>query len=108
MSKTDSITLWKNRIQSRKLSGLRVNDWCEQNSISRHAYYYWYRKLKGIKEEKGDVFAEVLPAPVAATPVEKVARSELLIAWKDFSISVTDQHAIPMAVELISRLEKPC
>lgn len=53
MSKTDSITLWRSRIQSRKLSGLKVNDWCKQNSISRHAYYYWYRKLKNIKEEQG-------------------------------------------------------
>jgi hypothetical protein len=52
MSKTDSITLWRNRIQSRKHSGLRVNDWCEKNSISRDAYYYWYRKLKDIKEDQ--------------------------------------------------------
>ena len=108
MSKTDSTTLWENRIQSRESSGLKVNDWCEQNSISRHAYYYWYRKLKGTKKEKGDVFAEVLPEPTAMIPVEKISRPEILISWKEFSISVTDQHAIPMAVELISRLEKQC
>lgn len=108
MSKTDSITLWRSRIQSRKLSGLKVNDWCKQNNISRHAYYYWHRRLKDIKEEQGDVFAEVLPAPAPMEPVEKIARPELLIVWKDFSISVTDQHAISMAAELLSRLEKQC
>lgn len=108
MIKTDSIALWKNRIQSRKLSGLKVNDWCEQNSISRDSYYYWYRKLKNIKEEQGDVFAEVMFEPAPIIPVEKVAKPEIIIAWKGFSISVTDQHAIPMAVELISRLEKQC
>jgi len=108
MSTTDSITLWKSRIQSRKLSGLKVNDWCEQNSISRHAYYYWYRKLKDIKVEHGDVFAEVMLEPAPMIPVEKVAKPEILIAWKDFSISVTDQHAIPMVAELLYRLEKQC
>ena len=39
-------------------------------------------------------------------PVEKVEIPEILIVWKDFSISVTDQHAIPMAAKLISRLER--
>lgn len=108
MSKAESIALWRGRIQSRKLSGLKVNDWCEQNSISRDAYYYWYRRLKDIKEEQGNVFAEVLLEPASMLPVEKVKKTEILIAWKDFSISVTDQHAIPMAAELISRLEKQC
>lgn len=106
MSKTDSITLWKSRIKSRKLSGLKVNVWCEQNGISRHAYYYWHRKLKDIKED--NVFAEVLLEPAPTVPVEKITRPELLITWKGFSISVTNQHAIPMAVELLSRLEKQC
>lgn len=108
MSKTDSIELWKSRIQSRKLSGLKVNDWCEQNSISRDSYYYWYHKLKDIKEEQGDVFTEVMFEPAPIIPVEKVAKPEILIVWKDFSISVTDQHVIPMVAELLCRLEKQC
>jgi hypothetical protein len=110
MSKTDSITLWRSRIQSRKLSGLKVNEWCKQNSISRYAYYYWFRKLKDIHEDQGDgdTFAEISLEPAPILPVEKVASPEILIAWKDFSISITDQHAIPMAAELLSRLEKQC
>ncbi|MDD3417922.1 MAG: hypothetical protein PHY47_28685 [Lachnospiraceae bacterium] len=108
MSNTNSITLWRNRIQNRKLSGLKVNDWCEQNSISRYAYYYWFRKLKDTREGQDEVFAEVSLEPVPILPVEKVERPEILIVWKDFSISVSDQHAIPMVAELISRLEKQC
>ena len=108
MSKSDSITLWRSRIQSRKLSGLKVNDWCKQNSISRHAYYYWYRKLKDIREEQNDVFAEVMLEPASMIPIEKAVKSEILITWKGFSISITDQHAIPMAAELLNRLEKLC
>jgi len=37
----DSITLWKQRIEGRKASGLKVDEWCNQNQISRHAYYYY-------------------------------------------------------------------
>lgn len=25
---------------------MRVDDWCTANDISRHAYYYWLRKLR--------------------------------------------------------------
>ena len=108
MSKTDSITLWRSRIQSRKLSGLKVNDWCEQNSISRDSYYYWHSKLKDIKKEQDDAFAEVLPAQAPMIPVGKVTEPKILITWKDFSISVTDQQSIPMVAEFLSRLEKQC
>lgn len=108
MSKADSITLWKSRIQSRKLSGLKVNDWCKQNSISRDSYYYWHSKLKDIKKEQDDVFVEVLPAPAPLIPVGKVTEPKITIEWKDFSISVTDQQSIPMVAELLSRLEEQC
>lgn len=110
MSTTDSVTLWRSRIQSRKLSGLKVNDWCEQNSISRHAYYYWNRKLKNIKEEEQEnTFSEVLMKEASAVPMKKeVAKPEMLITWKDFSITVTDPQAITMAAELLHRLEKQC
>lgn len=108
MSTTDSVTLWRNRIQNRKLSGLKVDDWCEKNSISRHVYYYWHQKLKKIQEEKENIFAEVLIKETPAVQMKKVTRTELLITWKDFSFTITDSQSIALAVELMSRLEKQC
>ncbi len=35
MIKTAFIALWRSRIQGRILSGLKMNAWYEQNSISR-------------------------------------------------------------------------
>ena len=35
---------WTKLIQERQSSGLKVEDWCEANGVTRHAYY-WLRKL---------------------------------------------------------------
>jgi hypothetical protein len=64
--------------------------------------------LKDTREEQGDVFAEVSLEPAPILLVEKIERSEILIVWKDFSISVTDQHETTMVAELLIRLEKQC
>lgn len=37
---------WIEIIRDRKESGLRVEDFCLEKGISRHAYYYWQRKLR--------------------------------------------------------------
>ena len=37
---------WKKLIKECQSSGLQVNEWCEKNQISRHAYYYWLRKIR--------------------------------------------------------------
>ena len=37
---------WEKLITDCQSSGLKVDDWCEKNQISRHAYYYWLRKIR--------------------------------------------------------------
>jgi hypothetical protein len=37
---------WMEIIRDRKESGLRVEDFCLEKGISKHAYYYWQRKLR--------------------------------------------------------------
>ena len=37
---------WVSMFHDRKESGLTVKDWCRQNNVSIHAYYYWLRKLR--------------------------------------------------------------
>jgi putative transposase len=37
---------WMEIIKDRKDSGLGVDEYCKINGISRHAYYYWQRKLR--------------------------------------------------------------
>ena len=37
---------WKQLILECRKSGLKVDEWCEQNNLSHHAYYYWLRKIR--------------------------------------------------------------
>jgi len=47
---------WEKLIAQCQSSGLKVDDWCMENKISRHAYYYWLRKIRKKACE------EILPA----------------------------------------------
>ena len=37
---------WEKLIADCQSSGLQVDEWCEKNEVSRHAYYYWLRKIR--------------------------------------------------------------
>ena len=37
---------WTRLIQDCQSSGMRVDDWCEANGVTYHAYYYWLRKVR--------------------------------------------------------------
>lgn len=37
---------WSQLIQERQSSGMKVDDWCEANGVTHHAYYYWLRKIR--------------------------------------------------------------
>ena len=43
---------WKVLIQDRMNSKLKILEWCEQNNVSKDAYYYWLSKVRT------EVFAE--------------------------------------------------
>ena len=37
---------WTKLIQECRSSGMKVDDWCEANGVTHHAYYYWLRKIR--------------------------------------------------------------
>lgn len=37
---------WTKLIQNCKASCMTINEWCELNNVSPHAYYYWLRKIR--------------------------------------------------------------
>lgn len=110
MHATESIALWNNRIAERKQSGLKVGDWCDKNNISRHAYYYWHRKVQDVdyQDVKANIFAEVPIASAPKTLDKKESVNELTITWNDFSIRITDSNSIPLMAELMHRMVKQC
>ena len=50
---------WNRHLDAQAVSGLRVTDYCDQNNISKHQYYYWRGKLRGPSPaHTGDAFVE--------------------------------------------------
>jgi len=61
---------WEKLIADCQSSGLKVDDWCIKNNISRHAYYYWLRK---IRKRACEAILPVIPeqkSQVAFTKIE--------------------------------------
>lgn len=68
---------WKKLILECQSSGMKVQDWCATHDVSKHAYYYWLRKIRkdacenlpAVQEESKPVPFKKLEvtAPVANT-----------------------------------------
>ena len=57
---------WTAIIEDRIASGLKINEYCEKNQLSRNSYFYWLRK---IREEMSTLVLpdhnDLLPASVS-------------------------------------------
>lgn len=42
------LSQWMKVIQDRQNSGQNIKEFCQATGISRHAYYYWQRKLRKV------------------------------------------------------------
>jgi len=107
--KTNDIIRWKERFADRTASGLKVEDWCKRNGVTKHAYYYWHRKIQsdqlGLME---NTFVEVLVNDPSKEKKAGAASSDIIINWKDFSIVVNDAQHIPFLAELMKKLVREC
>ena len=60
-----NLAKWTAIFQEQKASGMTVKDWCAQNNVSPHAYYYWKRLAKEAYMES--VLPEIVPIALPAT-----------------------------------------
>lgn len=107
MKKAENIALWTNRFTERKASGLKVDEWCEKNNISRHAYYYWHRKIQNVPQHASEkMFIEI---PITTSEGKSKTEQEgIVITWKEFSFCMKDFQEIPLITDLMQRLVKEC
>jgi transposase-like protein len=77
----DDYLYWQERLASREASGLRIDEFCADEGVSRSTFYRWVQRLKEgipntVKEEGASLtLAEIaepkfLPVSVTASPVE--------------------------------------
>ena len=87
------IQQWAAVFKAKAESGLTVDEYCDQNGISRNAYYYWLRKAKAAAlEHTRTAFVELEVAQTETSPQTKTPVSffvpRLTIEKKGFVIGV--------------------
>ena len=87
------IQQWAAVFKAKAESGLTVDEYCDQNGISRNAYYYWLRKVKAAApEHTRTTFVELEVAQTETSPQTKTPVSsfvpQLTIEKKGFVIGV--------------------
>lgn len=105
--KQSQLKSWAMIIKDCKESGLTVPVYCEQHNITKHAYYYWYAKLK--KEVYSQTaFVEIPSEPVSKPAVKEVhkevpvSNSKDVIEIRSGNLSIT--IPINASKEVLSRI----
>jgi len=88
---------------------LNVSDWCEKNNLTKHAYYYWKKRIELAEQGATDinntpVFAEL---KTSSRFTEKVQEA-LQISWNDLKFSISNTETAELAAEFITQLQKRC
>ncbi len=64
---------WAAIIRERINSGKQVKEWCAENNISRHKYFYWLRKVKSAAvQEKALIKSPDQPVIVPLMPPQPI------------------------------------
>lgn len=102
--KNEKISLWQRRIADKKSSGLKLEEWCAKNQLTKHAYYYWKRKLAALETSSSAVslFVELPVEP--AVEIGSVSGT-MLIQWNELSIRGTDSYSVNLAAELLEKMK---
>ena len=92
---------WTRIIKDRCQSGLKVDEYCEQHQLSRHAYYYWLRKVKeATLIHNSFVELPALPEKTVPATSENPFTCQMTIAVGNTVLGVSE--STPM--ELLSRV----
>ena len=59
---------WASRFADQKASGLSIKEWCSQNNMSQHKYFYWKRILKENAIEQA--LPEIVPLAMPSVPID--------------------------------------
>jgi len=88
---SENLLLWKQRIKERVQSGMKVEEWCVKNNVTKHQYYYWYHQIYK-KQNAGEeiAFAEITQTFPNNEDIKKVSvpSSDFQVFYKGIQITV--------------------
>ena len=89
---TENLLLWEQRIKERIESGMKVEEWCEKNDISKYQYYYWHRRVRERQNVGEEIeFTDITPMisnidSIRSMPV--VPSSDFQVLFKGIQVTV--------------------
>lgn len=106
---SETLEYWKKRIDDQKASGLNIGDWCDKNNLTRHAYYYWRKRIKIASQDETKSKNEVV-----FTELKHIHKSvndnleQLQVSWNDLKFTIINADTAKLAAEFIKQLKKLC
>ena len=105
---SEKFLLWKQRLEEIKQSDLTVDEWCNQNQISKHAYYYWRKKiLDSMPNDKTTCFAEVTHLMEKSKDNSKEVDG-LVVNNRYCSLTIHNENEAVLAAVFIKELGEEC
>ena len=105
---SEKILLWEQRLEDIKRSDLTVDEWCTKNQISKHAYYYWRRKiLDSMTDDKTTCFAEVTHLMEISKDNSKEVDG-LVVNNRYCSLTIHNENEAVLAAVFIKELDEEC
>ncbi len=82
-------------LRQRKESGLSVKDWCLEQGISEHSYYYRLRRLRQMACTALEQAQPVQLAEIPLTPKPEERHAKLRLATKNGTLEIMDaDHSV--------------
>ena len=86
---------WSGMLRQRKESGLTVRDWCQEQGLAEHIYYYRLRKLRQAACTALEQAQPVQLAEVPLAPKPEVSHAKLRLTTKTGAVEIMDaDHSV--------------
>ena len=98
---------WSGMLRQRKESGLSVKEWCREQGLAEHIYYYRLRKLRqaactALEQAQPVQLTEV---PLAPKPQESHAKLRLTTRTGTLEIMDADRSTLDQVLRMILHAE---
>lgn len=81
---------WSGMLRERQASGLSVKDWCLEQGISEHSYYYRLRRLRQMAYNALEQAQPIQLAEVPLAPKPEEAHAKLRLTTKAGTLEIMD------------------
>ena len=81
---------WSGMLRQRKESGLSVKDWCLEQGISEHSYYYRLRRLRQMACTALEQAQPLQLAEVPLAPKQEESHAKLRLTTKAGTLEIMD------------------